>query len=264
MMRLSKKVMTAAAAHAEAEYPRESCGLIVARGRALSYWPCKNLSATPAEHFIMDPLDLAAAEDVATVVAVVHSHPDAPSTPSAADRKMCEGYGVGGGQPLPWLIFEVREGRAVGSTYFEPSGYEAPLLNRPFFHGVLDCYALVQDVYAREFDIVLPYFDRTDGWWMGDNAPELYLDNVQACGFSLVRDTDPMQPGDLVLMQLRSLRANHAGVFLGDRRLKECPGLFPVPDCMIHHCYGHLSERVTYGGYWRDITRAVYRHEALK
>lgn len=262
-MRLSKKVMAAAAAHAEAEYPRECCGLVVARGRALTYWPCKNIANAPGQQFIVDPLDQAEAEDAGALVALVHSHPDAPSTPSEADRVECERYGAGSGG-LPWLIIEVREGVAKGSTYFEPTGYRAPLLNRPFYHGTLDCYALIQDVYGREFGVTLPYFERRDGWWNEPDAPELYLDNVEACGFYRLKDSEPLKPGDLILMQMRSARANHSGVFLGDRPLKEYPGLFPVADCMIHHCYGHLSERVTYGGYWRDMTRAIYRHEAIK
>ena len=61
-------------------------------------------------------------------------------------------------------------------------------------------------------------------------------------------------------MQVRSDRANHAGVFLGAQPLREAPDLFPLPDAMLHHLYGRDSERVVYGGFWREATRVVLRH----
>jgi len=50
-------------------------------------------------------------------------------------------------------------------------------------------------------------------------------------------------------MQIRSKNGvpNHAGIYLGD-------GL------MLHHMYGRLSRKDTYGGYWREMTRGVARH----
>lgn len=64
-------------------------------------------------------------------------------------------------------------------------------------------------------------------------------------------------------MQLRSDRVNHAGVYLGASSLAEASHLHPVPDAMLHHAYGYLSERVPYGGYWAQITRKIIRHKEL-
>ncbi len=71
--------------HAGAEYPRGSCGLIVIRKGREKYLPCQN-AAHGTEHFIISAQDYAKAEEHGEIVAVVHSHPDAPATPSEADR----------------------------------------------------------------------------------------------------------------------------------------------------------------------------------
>lgn len=70
-----------------------------------------------------------------------------------------------------------------------------------------------------------------------------------------------LQPGDVILMQARSRRTNHAGVYLGATTLREAPHLPPVPDAMLHHLYGRLSERTVYGGHWRQITRLIIRYQ---
>ncbi|MCE9931945.1 MAG: C40 family peptidase, partial [Enterobacterales bacterium] len=44
--------------------------------------------------------------------------------------------------------------------------------------------------------------------------------------------------------------ANHAGILLDDGML-------------LHHMYGMLSQRVPYGGYWKDRTVKIVRHEHL-
>jgi hypothetical protein len=50
---------------------------------------------------------------------------------------------------------------------------------------------------------------------------------------------------------------------LGASSLAEASHLHPVPDAMLHHAYGYLSERVPYGGYWAQITRKIIRHKEL-
>ncbi|MDF1625674.1 MAG: C40 family peptidase [Parvibaculaceae bacterium] len=248
---MNKNTVASMKAHAEAAYPNESCGLVIAGGKKDRYVPCRN-KAEDGNHFIMDAEDYANAEDVGQVLAIVHSHPDGPEQASEGDKVACEASG------LPWLIVIVKDGAATGVTRIEPDGYQPPLIGRQFFHGVLDCYTLVQDVYQRELGITLPHFDRENGWWEGEQ--ELYLDNFGKAGFREVTDGS-LKPYDVILMQRQSERANHAGVFLGTVELKEAPHIHPVPDAMLHHSYGRLSERVVYGGYWKQITRMVIRYD---
>ena len=103
-------------------------------------------------------------------------------------------------------------------------------------------------------------FHREDGWWNEGREGDLYMDHYAEAGFRPLCTGEDMEPGDVVLMQIRSDRVNHSGVFIGSTVLKEAPDLFPVPDAMLHHLYGRDSERVVYGGYWREATRLVLRY----
>lgn len=232
-------------AHALEAYPREACGVIVVRRGRERYVPCQNLAAMPDEHFVLSPRDLAAAEDQGEVTAIVHSHPDMPARPSEADRVGCER------SELPWVIVSVMPGvsgpAVVDTQVIEPSGYEAPLVGRTWAHGVLDCWALCRDWYARERGVLLPDPPRADGWW-DDGASDLYGDaSMAAAGFRKV-DLAGIAPGDLILMQIRSknLVPNHAAIYIGDGHI-------------LHHMHGRLSSRDVYGGYWQEVTRSVWR-----
>ncbi len=241
---MQQSTLQAIQAHAVAEYPRECCGLIVATADGEAYVACRNVATTPSEHFILPGEDYAAAEDLGEVLAVVHSHPNAPATPSDADRVMCEA------SRLPWHIISV--GQCAGAEpecgdlqSIEPCGYAAPLVGRQFAHGITDCYALVRDYYARELGIQLSQYEREDDWW--EKGQDLYsMDRLKAEGFEPI-EGEPRR-GDMVLMQIRSPVPNHAGVLLDDGQ-------------MLHHMYGRLSEVVPYGGMWAERTRYIVRHQ---
>jgi len=243
--------------HALRDYPREACGLILAvEGREV-YYPCRNVAAN-GNDFRIAPDDYAAAEDQGQAVAVVHSHINRDAMPTEADLVGCESSG------LPWHIVSVRKDAGEGFPTvrewhsFEPKGYVAPLVGRTFHHGSLDCLGLIRDFYEREMGITLPNMEREDNWWNDDKGTEMYLENYQSWGFEKVNDGP--QYGDVILMQYRSDRTNHAGVYLGDEGLKSQPNLHTIPNAMLHHALPRLSERVVYAGYWQDITRMIVRY----
>ena len=130
--------------------------MVVIRGRE-RYVPCTN-AAAGTDHFVLPAEEYAAAEDQGEIVAVVHSHPDVPADPSQADLVACEASG------LPWYIVRVDlvDGAALAGQLvsIEPTGYQAPLVGRQFAHGVLDCYQLIVDWYARECGVTLKQFAR--------------------------------------------------------------------------------------------------------
>lgn len=57
-------------AHFINEYPREACGIIT---KDWKYIPCKNISPSPKDNFILDPVSLLEYED--NTWGIVHSHP---------------------------------------------------------------------------------------------------------------------------------------------------------------------------------------------
>ncbi len=240
---MTPQTIEAIRAHAVREFPREACGLlVVVRGRE-QYIACRNLAGN-AGHFILSSEDYAEAENRGEIIAVVHSHPNGPATPSEADRTACEASG------LIWHIVPVScasgQPEAGEIVTLAPCGYEAPLVGREFSHGVNDCYQLVRDWYRRERGIELKNFMRIDGWW--ERGENLYLKHYAEAGFYLV-DGEP-EEGDMIVMQIRSTQPNHAAVYLGD-------GL------ILHHLYGRLSSRDVYGGYWKDVTRMIMRHRDM-
>ena len=83
----------AAVQHAEAETPKESCGLLVMLDGAEHYWPCKNLSDEDDE-FILDPMATRLPR-TPKVLAVVHSHPGASAIVADVTSKLAQ-YGCRG------------------------------------------------------------------------------------------------------------------------------------------------------------------------
>lgn len=234
---MTEETLAEIRAHAAREYPRESCGVVIIRKGRERYCPCRNVADGP-EHFHLHPADAAEAEEQGEVITIVHSHPNIAPQPSEADRVGCEESGV------PWLIVNWPTGVV---QQFEPSGYVAPLVGRMFSLGVLDCYTLIQDYYARELSIRLANVPRSGEWWK--RGEDLYRDHFAAIGFVKI-DEAALRRHDLIVMQLGADIANHGGIYLGDGR-------------MLHHPMGRLSGREVYGGYWRTIAVLWLRHRGL-
>jgi proteasome lid subunit RPN8/RPN11 len=233
-------------AHAVAEYPREACGfIVVVRGRE-RFVAARNVAEKPGDQFVIPAEDYSIAADLGEIVAVLHSHPNMPPTPSPADLVSCENT------DLEWIIVNVQRdhtGEVVcGDTHtFRPSGYKAPLVGRVFTHGVLDCYALCRDYYVREHGLDIPDFPRDDEWW--NKGQNLYRDQFASVGFREIT-REQLKPGDSILMAIRSPVENHAAIYLGD-------GL------ILHHLHGRMSSRDYYASYFQECTTTYLRHEAL-
>lgn len=210
-------------------YPREGCGLFLATG----FKAIENIATDPEQEFEM-PEDTLAIYDP---IAIIHSHPNGPDFPSAADMQC---------QPItavPWCIVSLTEETVQEPVWFGDELPVMPLLERPFIYGVFDCFTVIRDFYRLERNIVLEDIPRDWGWW--DEGKEVYLDNFQRLGFE---EFDPnekeIQVGDCFMMRLQSRSVNHAGIYVGN-------GL------IIHHAYGSLSHRASLQLWARRIDRWV-------
>ncbi|WP_278401503.1 C40 family peptidase [Hafnia paralvei] len=234
---MREKTIQAIVAHAAEVYPAECCGVVAQKSRVERYFPCRNIAENPTEQFHLSPEDYIAAEEWGIVTGIVHSHPDATTQPSELDKAQCDAMAI------PWHIVSYPEGdlRTV-----MPRG-ELPLVGRAFVLGHTDCWGLVMSYFRQTHGIVLNDY-RVDYPWWESGRENLYLDNWYECGFR--EFSGPLQSGDMVIMQVSAPVANHAGILLDDGML-------------LHHMYGMLSQRVPYGGYWKDRTVKIVRHMSL-
>ena len=222
--------------HAQQEDPKESCGLLLNIKGKQRYHPCRNLSMTDHQCFIIDPEDYVKADNLGDIVAVVHSHPLTPPNPSQADKVSCEASG------LPWYIVNPNTEQW---GYLEPCGYEAPLLGRQWVWGITDCWSLVRDWYKENKNIELRDWDRP-------TTPEEFLKNplFEQCawrtGFRKLRYDERLENGDVLAMSILGNGLNHVAIFInGD---------------VLHHLTDRLSCIEPYSEWLQKCTGARYRY----
>ncbi|WP_140921006.1 C40 family peptidase [Limnobaculum xujianqingii] len=234
---MRKKTIKDILAHAEVSYPNEACGVVIMTGRKERYIPCNNIHPEPSEHFTLSPEDYAASEEQGEIIRICHSHPDATTQPSELDKAQCDVT------ELPWIIASWPEGDI---REIQPRGV-LPLIGREFVLGHTDCGGLILDYYKQMHGIDIPDH-RTEQVWWESGETNIYMDHWYEAGF---REFDgEAKEGDMVIMQVSAPVANHAGVLVDGGML-------------LHHLYGQLSQRVPYGGYWKDRTVKVLRHKEL-
>ena len=122
MIKLSTRLIEEMRRHAEREYPRECCGLLIGRiedgGRTRvvsETYPVENEFEEGERHYRMSigPLDYARAERLYAgrnlgVVGNYHSHPDHPAVPSEFDLEHLAPWPT-----MSYVVVSVREGKAV-------------------------------------------------------------------------------------------------------------------------------------------------------
>ena len=193
-----------ALAHAKDEDPKESCGLLIENKGKEKYFRCKNLSNWANDCFIIDPKDYSRAEDTGKILAIIHSHPTTQPIASQADMISCEST------KIPWHIVNPKTEQW---GYYEPSGYKAPLIGRPWVWGVTDCWSLVRDWYKQEKGIVLRDWERPV-------TPDEFIKNpmFEKCasrtGFRQLRPDEKLKNGDLLFMSIMASGLNHVAIFL--------------------------------------------------
>ena len=137
--------------HAKDQDPKEAVGLVLNIKGKERYFPCRNLSMTANQCFILDPEDYVKADKLGDIIGVFHSHPVSSPEPTQADKVSCEESN------LPWYIVNPK---LETWGYYEPQGYKAPLIGREWVWGITDCWALVRDYYQQKLSINLLDYER--------------------------------------------------------------------------------------------------------
>ena len=224
--------------HAKDQDPKESVGLLINIKGKKKYYPCNNLAITNYQSFILDPEDYVKADNLGEIIAVVHSHPITPPTPSQADKVSCEQSN------LPWYIVNPKTEQW---GYLEPCGYKAPLLGRQWVWGVTDCWTLVRDWYKEKRNIELRDWDRPITLEKFNDNP-LFEECALETGFRELTNQEKCENGDVLLMSILNPTLNHVALFFdGD---------------VIHHLTDRLSCREPYSEWLLKCTAKRYRYDA--
>ena len=224
--------------HAKVEDPKECVGLLLnIRGKE-RYFPCRNLSMTAHQCFIIDPEDYVKADNTGEIKAIVHSHPVTPPFPSEADKLGCEQ------SKLPWHIVNPKTEQW---GYYEPCGYKPPLKGRPWVWGVTDCWSLVRDFYKEEKNIELLDYERPVTPQEFNDVP-LFERYAERTGFKELDPNETLKNGDILLMSIMYNTLNHVAIFLdGD---------------VLHHLTDRLSCKEPYSAWLQKCTGKRYRYDA--
>jgi len=222
--------------HAQKEDPKESVGVLLNIKGKEKYYPCRNLSMTNYQCFILDPEDYVKADNLGEIIGIVHSHPITPPEPSEADRVSCEHSN------LKWYIVNPKTEQW---GYCEPCGFKPSLRGRQWVWGLQDCYSLVRDWYKKEKNIELKD-------WTRPTTPEEFLLNpmFEQCawrtGFRELRSDEKLINGDLLFMSIGSPGLNHVAIFLdGD---------------VLHHLADRLSCKEPYSEWLLKCTGKRLRY----
>ena len=194
----------AALVHAKDQDPKESCGFLLNIKGKEKYFPCRNLSMTAFQCFIIDPEDYIKADNTGDIIGVVHSHPVTPPVPSQSDKVACEQSG---------LIWHIVNPKTESWGYLKPTGYKAPILGREWAWGVTDCYTLVRDWYKEKLNIDLIDWHRPTTI-QDFNKDPMFEKCAEQTGFRELRPDEKLINGDLLFMSILSNNLNHVAIFI--------------------------------------------------
>lgn len=138
MTQLSEYVLEQICLHAEREYPKEACGMILGpqgKDHAIGVFPIKNIQdelhgqdpekypRTAKTAYYMDPGQMRTVEKEAAskqfeLKVIYHSHPDHEVYFSEEDKLMAAPWGEPNNPHLTWIVISVINGKAKKASAF--------------------------------------------------------------------------------------------------------------------------------------------------
>ena len=131
--------------------------------------------------------------------------------PSARDIEMW----MAGDIPV-WGMVTVDKTGGYSDICWLDDAFIPPLIERPFVHGIYDCYSSIRDFYRLELNITLKNYPRDNVWW--ESGKNLYVENFADAGFVEVDDSE-YRIGDVLLSQISSHVINHGCVVTGSNQV---------------------------------------------
>lgn len=248
---ITSEVLEAAKQHALEAFPNEACGFVMPEG----YLPVENVSSDPENRFELSPTAFIEHQDA---LAFIHSHPVADAFANGRYKPGFFPFCPSGDDMRAQIAANMVFGIVVtdGQSCYDPFFWgdfilDEPIYDRPFRHGVEDCYSIIRKWFWQNRGIKLPDFARDPDWWETD--ANLYLGNFPSVGFQRLGGSEVLQEGDCGLIQIgnSSVRSiNHAFVYLGD-------------GTVCQHLPGRLSSRDAMGGRMKELKFWV-RHQTVE
>lgn len=218
-------------------YPAEGCGVIaVVRGKK-KWFPCTNV-AEADQDFIIDSTEYLKLLKTTDIIAIVHSHPDSSSSPSASDIANCNALGK------PYYIFSYPD---MDLTIVNPETCYKDLFGREYKFGVSDCFEAARD-YLSTVNIHIDNRAAFEDDWWNKGLNYFSQENMEQWGF-YPTPLNKIRPHDILIFKVFTEVPNHCGVYLGD-------------EIFYHHAVNRLSCRESLYPMWAEYLVGAYRYEA--
>jgi proteasome lid subunit RPN8/RPN11 len=219
--------------HFKEAYPREACGVIaVHKGKPL-WIACENIALND-EDFKFNSKEYLTIKSKHDIIAIIHSHPNAPSTPSEHDKAVCDVLGI------PYYIFSYPE---MDLSVYTPKTTRKPLLGRIYEFGKSDCYEAAKDWYIQN-NYSVPNRDAyEDDWWL-KNLNYFTDEHLAQKG---MKKADTPEYGSFLVFSVDSTVPNHCGIYLGN-------------DLFFHHSVNRLSCRENLYPFWIKYLTGIYKN----
>lgn len=196
----------------------EICGILYLNGEKIEIFPCQNIAEDPKRFFSISGENYFNCSKLGKIIAIYHSHLNENDF-SEFDKLNAEKHKIN------FIIYSIK---TDDFYYYEPCGYEIPLLNRNYVVGYMDCFSLIKDYYKQKCNIIIEELTHPYRFVYGkENHPEnnrvydILPEFFKSNGFIEVND---LKKHDLILCKTAKIPSPvHSLVYIGDNQVIHHP-----------------------------------------